>query len=223
MTPVELVKAGARSVDELLVGDVGRRALLRVRQAGAMRWERLFDDLEAQLGAAGAAELAAEVAERVRIERTQVELADRLVAWVGGSLTLHLSGGQRVAGTLRAAAQTWLLVDTGPTLVPLRAVLGVTGLGAAAATADRERLARRWSLGAVLRAVARDRSPVRVGLVDGSALTGTVDAVGADHLDLAEHPADELRRPRAVSAVRTVPWAAIASLRPAAGTSSLSG
>ncbi len=187
-----------------------------------MRWERLFDDLEAQVAAQDAAELAAAVAERTRLERSRVELADRLAAWLGQPVTLHLAGGTQLRGVLRDAAQEWVLVDAPPlALVPATAVLGVVGLGAWASTADRDAVARRYGLTAVLRVVARDRSLVRAELVDGSVLTGTVDGVGADHLDLAEHPADEPRRAGAVRAVRCVPFTALACLRPAAGTSSL--
>lgn len=188
-----------------------------------MRWERLFDDLEAQLEAASAAELAGEVSERTRYERGQLTLADRLVAWVGQPVRLHVLGGAAVAGRLEQAAEQWIVVQHGPSvvLVPIAAVVDIVGLGAAASTGDRGSVPRRLGLTAALRAVARDRSPVHVELVDGRALAGTVDAVGADHLDLAEHPPDEPRRPTAVLGVRTVPIAALAAVRPAAGTTTL--
>jgi hypothetical protein len=66
-----------------------------------------------------------------------------------------------------------------------------------------------------LRGIARDRSAVQVHLVDPTAgiLHGTVDRVGADFVDVAEHPAGEPRRPREVRASVLVPLAALAALR----------
>ena len=45
-----------------------------------VRWERLFDDLEAQLRTEEARELAAEVADRTRRERALVGLHDQFAA-----------------------------------------------------------------------------------------------------------------------------------------------
>jgi hypothetical protein len=187
-----------------------------------VRWERLFDDLEGQLEAASAAELAGEVAERTRIELARLGIADRLMAWVGEPISLDVLGGASIAGRLERAAEQWVLLREGllPALVPLRAVVAVSGLGITA-TGERSAVLRRLSLASVLRAVARDRSPVRIELVSGRSVTGTVDAVGGDHLDLAEHPADEPRRPAAVRRVLTLPFPAVAVLRPVAGSSSL--
>jgi hypothetical protein len=73
----------------------------------------------------------------------------------------------------------------------------------------------RLGLGHVLRQLARDRATVAVALCDGAVMTGTIDRVGADALDIAEHPADAARRAEAVTGVRTVRLAAIATVRPA--------
>lgn len=187
-----------------------------------MRWDELFDDIEAQAAAAAAADLAGEVADRTRRERALVELADRLVAAQGRTVQVRVAGGNGYEGVLSDVAQQWCVLATpAPVLVPLAAVTSLTGLGAAASTTGRCGVQRRIGLTAALRAVARDRSPVRLDLVDGSSLMGTLDAVGADHTDLAEHPADQPRRAAQVRAVRTVPLAALAALRPAPGTSSL--
>jgi hypothetical protein len=199
-------------------------------QAGRMRWDELFEDLEGQLAAADAAELAGEVEERTRLERGQIELADRVAAARGLPLTLDVGGRDRVAGRLLDVGAGWLLLDeagagtpTAPALVPMGALLAVSGLSRRADVASPP---RRVTLAACLRAVARDRSPVRLTLRSGGGpdgptmLVGTVDAVGTDHLDLAEHAADVVRRASAVRGVSTVPFGAIAVLRPR-GVSSL--
>lgn len=190
-----------------------------------MRWDELFDDLEGQLDAQAAAELAGEVADRTRRELALIELTDRVVSHVGRPLVLHLVDGSSSEGVVTDVAQQWLVLLDGvtgdPVLVPLRSVVSLVGLGAAAATTGRDSVRRRISLTSALRAVARDRSPVRVGLADGSVPTGTLDAVGADHVDLAEHPADQPRRAAAVRRVRTVPLASLVWLRPTPGSSSL--
>ena len=199
-----------------------------------MRWEELFDDLEGQLDAQAAAELAGEVADRTRRELALVELTDRVVSHVGRPLVLHLVDGSSHEGVVTDVAQQWLVLQDpttaalvqrdrasqGPVLVPVGSVVSLVGLGSAAATTGRDSVRRRISLSSALRAVARDRSPVRLGLADGSVPTGTLDAVGADHVDLAEHPADEPRRASAVRRVRTVPFTSLAWLRPAPGSSS---
>lgn len=174
-----------------------------------MRWESLFADVEAQVAAAERAEMDAEVAERTRAEWSRIRLADRLRAAVGHDVHLLLGGGHRVAGTCTDAGREWVALREAATqvLVPLHAVVAVTGLpGAVAPPAGA--VLRRLGLAHALRAVVRDRRPVRV-LAGASVLTGTVDRVAADHLDLAEHPLDEPRRPRSVRQVSSVPFPAL--------------
>jgi hypothetical protein len=50
-------------------------------------------------------------------------------------------------------------------------------------------------------------------LDDGSVLSGTLDRVGADYVELAEHPTDLPRRAEVVQGVRAVVIGAIAVVR----------
>jgi hypothetical protein len=181
-----------------------------------MRWQRLFDDLEAQFDAAQAAELSGEVAERSRREVALARLVDRLRAAEGAPLVVTIPGAGAVRGRLLDAGVDWLLLEeSGPreVLVPLPAVLGVTGLGSRTAAPDASPVRKRLDLRWALRGLARSRTGVALGLVDGSLVTGTLDRVAADHLDLAEHGLGEARRAGAVRQVRLVPLTALALVR----------
>lgn len=174
-----------------------------------MRWERLFDDLEAQLGAEERRERDSEVADRTRRERAGVELGARLAAAVGTALQVRLVTGDRVLGELADLGEDWLLLrlETGrDAVVPVAAVTGVVGLPVRASAA---RTARRFALGYALLGLSRDRASVAVTDVSGQVVTGTIDVVGADSLDLAEHALGESRRPENVRGRQTIPFRAV--------------
>jgi hypothetical protein len=180
-----------------------------------MRWDSLFEDLEAQLDAADAAELDAEVRERSRLEAAKLLLTERLLAAVGHPVSIQTRGAGVIRGALVQVLPEWLLVVDGASdvLVPLSAVLVVSGLGAATAPPDEGTVARRLTLGYALRGLARSRVGVAVVLADGGVVHGTIDRVGADFLEISEHPPGEARRSGLVRAVRTVPFAAVGAVR----------
>lgn len=180
-----------------------------------MRWEELFDDLEGRLRAQEQLELESEVADRTRRERALLGLQERLLAGVGGGPTeLGVAGVGPVRGPVTDVGADWVLVvpqEDRPVLVTFAAVRWASV--PAGRLAPLGAVARTFGLGTALRAVSRDRAVVDVVDLDGGSLTGTVDAVGRDVLDLAEHPADLPRRPEHVRARRTVPFAAVALVR----------
>ncbi len=174
-------------------------AASRCAYGAHMRWEALFADMEAQLAAGRLADVRADVAELARAERASVELTSRVRASVGRPLRVLVGAAEAVEGELVDAAPEWLLLATSPgrqALVPLGAVLAVDGLVPHAAPAPGA-VEGRLGLGHALRALARDRVAVHV-LVDGADLTGRIDRVGADHLDLAD-PDGRGRGPWAVA------------------------
>lgn len=176
-----------------------------------MRWDLLFADVEAQLEAQERRDLEAEAAGLRRAELARISLAERLAPREGQRLSLRLRDGSDQTGTCVRSASEWVVLVDGPAqvLVPLAAVTWVLGLSAASGPpAPTVRL----PLGHALRALARDRAGVRVR-VDGGELTGTLDRVGADHMDLAMHPAGQARRPGAVRQVASVRTAALLTVR----------
>lgn len=182
-----------------------------------MRWDDLFADLEAQLAAAGQAELVAEVADRTRREAAGLALVDRLRASCGARVVVGVAGAGAVDGLLAEVGRSWLLVDESAgreALVPLAAVLSVRGLGArTAAAGSAGRVFERLGLGAALRGIARDRAAVTVWLRDGSTVTGTIDRVGADFVEVSAAGPGETPRRAGSTVVWTVPVAALALVR----------
>jgi hypothetical protein len=183
------------------------------------RWQRLFDDLEAEAEAAERAALAVEVADRVRTEFGRLRLVDRLRGSSGHPVRCQVLGGEVVTGVVRDVGPDWVLVGEpsgAEALVPLDRVAAVTGLGLYSASPGSEgRVSARLDLRYALRRLARERAGLTVVLADGTAFAGTLDRVGADFVEVAEHPAGEPRRGRDVRQVRTVPLAALAVLRSA--------
>ena len=181
------------------------------------RWEGLFADLEAQLDAVTAVDTAAEIDARARGEFAEVTLVDRLRAAVDQPVRVVAAGGLVVTGVVERVGPDWLSVlddSAREALIPVHAVRQVGGLtrwvqSEAGAGVVGSRLGWR----SALRAVARDRSTLRVHLAAGDVLDATLDRGGADHVELAVHAPGENRRARAVRGLVAVPFVAIAAIR----------
>ncbi len=182
-----------------------------------MRWQQLFEDLQAQFEADEAAAAWAESASRARAEVGAVHLAERLAGALGAPLALTVRGAGRVAGVLVDRGPDWLLLEDDQgrdVLVALPAVRTVAGLGRRTAVPEpADGVRARLDLRRALRGLARDRSAVHVVLDDGATVTGTLDRVGADYVELAEHPLDAFRRSEAVQGVRAVVIGVVAVVR----------
>ncbi|HKA68371.1 MAG TPA: hypothetical protein VKG85_04540 [Actinomycetes bacterium] len=182
-----------------------------------VRWEELFADLTAEFEALESADLAAEVSDRTRRELARIRLVDRLRAAASGAVVVTVqtvNGGQTISGRLLDVGPDWLLVERADApvevLIPLAAVGTVIGLPSSASEPGSEGHVRaRLGLAHVLRGIARDRAAVCLAIGGAPSLTGTIDRVGADYFDLAEHAPDEPRRAGNVRAVRTVPFTAV--------------
>ena len=185
-----------------------------------MRWDQLFGDLAAQAEELERQERGAEIADRSRIETGRVTLGDRLSAVVGRPVQLWCAGGFRAGGVLVGVGSDWALVATAgapaETLIALPAVLGVGGLGRQVGSPDGV-VAKRLGLRSALRRIASDRAGVSVRLSDATVSSGTLDAVGADWVDLALHPTGEARRAGQVRGVLTIPLHALVSVQRVAG------
>lgn len=149
-----------------------------------MRWDALFADMELQLDAAAAQDRTNEVAELTRAERAAVRLVDRLHPGIGRPIRFTVRTGERLEGVLVEVGPEWALVRSPREhLVPLAALVTVDAVAEEVAPEQGPAL-RRLGLSHALRAVARDRSLVRVVTLAGT-VHGRVDAVGADHMDVA--------------------------------------
>jgi hypothetical protein len=144
-------------------------------------------------------------------------MVDRLQPSVGTVLTIRAAGNVSVSGLVGRVGPDWMLIEEGANreaVVALPAILVISGLGRwSAAPEGNSQVQRRLGLRSALRAIARDRSAVRLHLIDGSTVEGTLDRVGADYVEVAAHAVGELRRRRDVRDVHVVPLAALSVLR----------
>jgi hypothetical protein len=182
-----------------------------------MRWQQLFADLQAQFDEEEAAAERSESASRARAEMGAVRLTQRLHGSLRAAVTVTCRGAGQVSGVLVDVGSDWLLLEDAhgrQHLVAAAAVRAVAGLGRATAPPEPEGHVRGMlDLRRALRALARDRAGVQVILDDGGVLSGTLDRVGADDVELAEHPADLPRRSEAVQGVRAIVLTAVAVVR----------
>jgi hypothetical protein len=176
---------------------------------------RVFDELEAEFDAGLRREAEQEAVAAVRAELGATVLWEQLARRIG-SETVALAGGRRFRGTtvasypeflvLRAADGTEHLVRYGPA-VSVALPPEPTSLRPTPATA-----ARRYQFALALRELARRREPVRIELVDATTVDGTIEAVGSDYLEIAEHDPGEARRRAAVRSRRFVGFAAVVAV-----------
>jgi hypothetical protein len=193
----------------------------------ALRWDRLFADLEAQAQMIEQAERAAQVETRTREEVGRLSVYDRLRAAVGTPLQLTFLGGHAVRGTVLRVGVGWVLLDAGAgrEVIAVSAQLrGIRGLARVSAVPGSASIVdSRLGLRHVLRGIARDRSPVRLHLAGGSggdpggdvpwtSVDATIDRVGADFIEVATHSAAEVRRRAEVREVELIPLTALVAL-----------
>lgn len=182
-----------------------------------MRWDSLFDDLEAQFSAERALEKESEITDRARVELAGIDLSDRLRGAAAAEIKIVLVDGNVIRGVLSHAGSEWLVLTEGVRqwLVPYASVLSYQGLGRVALKPS-SRMQHSLGIASALRALSRDRSELVVHLMvrtgDGYKLHGVIDRVGRDHFDLAVVPHGEVRRPGNIAAVLTIPFSSLAAL-----------
>jgi hypothetical protein len=180
------------------------------------RWQGLFDDLESQLEQELAAEELDLRAEEERLRIGRLTLRDRVRAMSGAPLSVGLRDGTLVGITVEAVGRDWMAGSTGAgsrssAIVPFAAISMLVLPEGPDAPLPREspgELSARLGLAFALRDLCRRRVAVDLRTVDGG-WHGTIDRVGRDHLDLAEHPDDSPRRAGAVLRTRVLPFAGI--------------
>ena len=145
--------------------------------------------LEADLRALAHAEVDldrdAEVAERIRIERSGVGLLDRVNA-APGPIEIQVTSGRRLRGVVRDGAQDWLVLETSATPLTQSLVLAhaITWVRGVRPGARQTGVLRTRSVAAICRQWARDRADVHTELRGGSVIVGRLSAAYSDHLDV---------------------------------------
>ena len=196
----------------------GTRAGYRRR----MRWDNLFDDLESQLEHELSAEDIDLRAEEERLRLGRLSLRDRVVAISakapGDGIRFVLINGESIRAQPSSYGRDWFFVEYRTetqrrlhAIVPVAAIASLVlssaqveaSISEAAPSLGALALSDRLGLSFVLRDICRRRSAVEIRTVAGTYF-GTIDRVGKDHFDLAEHERGESRRDRSVTQFRSI-------------------
>jgi hypothetical protein len=199
-----------------------------------MRWDNLFDDLEGQLEHELSAEELDVRAEEERLRLGRLTIRDRLIAideaqarGAAYSIRVFLTDDTVIAVRPVTFGRDWFSADvvddssrSAQCIIPIAAIASLAltrqqlaaSLAAEPPQSGRATLPARLSLGFVLRDLCRRRAAVELRTLSG-VLRGTIDRVGRDHLDLAEHEPGQPRRESAVSQSRLVPLAQVTLVR----------
>lgn len=183
-----------------------------------VRWEELFVDIEMQFEQQLDAERGDLAVEAARLSWARRGLVERLSEH-GGAVKLVLADARVVELSIDSTGADWVAGEarlgerTRGTVVPIAAIASVLPRGdqsdPRSVTNGPIRpagLAGRLGLAFVLRDLCRRRVPIDLHTLVGIR-HGTIDRVGADHLDLAEHDAGASLP--AERRLRLVPLAAI--------------
>ncbi|WP_150129262.1 hypothetical protein [Microcella alkaliphila] len=184
-----------------------------------MRWDHLFDDLAGQLEHELTAEEADLQKEEERLRLGRLGVRERIVALKRTrdhalmEVAVTLRTGARIRLEPMTVGRDWMAGDIdgrddAQAVVPFDAIESITLRDeqiTPSLTPEEPKpdLSSRLGLPFLLRDLCRRRVAVRIDTVSSS-LTGTIDRVGRDHLDLAEHDLDTPRRREVVRGVRLV-------------------
>lgn len=146
-----------------------------------MRWDRLFEDLEA-----ASSDLARDEADALADDLRDEEWAD--TSWrdlLGGRVRLEVRGAGQVTGEVASVNETLVRLRAGGVdqLVGVGAVVRVLEHERRADAPSRLDAALGWAT--ALRRLRDDGEPVRVVTDDGASLDGRVDVVGKDFVRIA--------------------------------------
>lgn len=188
-----------------------------------MRWDRLFEDLDAQFEAEIAAQQSSLAHEAARLVNAKRTIRDRLAPLAGegaARVSLTLLNDTVNAVRVGVVGADWVGVehaDRRYELIPFSAIVALQRLDPAVAehsdSASQRALIERMNLGFVLRDLGRRRVPVTVALSTGISVSGTIDSAGVDHLDLAVHDPGAPRRMRDIRGTRMLMYQAISAVR----------
>lgn len=172
--------------------------------------------LAAEVEAGLTAEEDEELEDRVRAGTAEVSLLDRVRACVW--VSLRIARGPCVTGRVSGVGVDALLLDVpsagtaaeGEWIIAAQGMTEVVGLSGRAEPA--RGASSRLGLASWVRAWARERSAVRLYRLHDVPVDGTIDRVGADHLDIAVHDLGLPRREDNVHRVACIPFAALSGM-----------